>query len=93
MVLRGAYPSGVPCWIDIAWPDVHAVTDFSGGVFDWEFHGRLRRRHADEGVPEGFSDAVAWLATMPSDESADDASPAWGVTFAVDDTTSSSTES
>jgi uncharacterized protein len=38
----------------------------------------LRRRHAQVGVPEGFSDAVAWVA--PADGPA-----RWSVTFAVDD--------
>ena len=37
----------------------------------------LRERHAEAGVPPGFSDAVAWL--VPGE------TPAWSVTFAVDD--------
>jgi uncharacterized protein len=37
----------------------------------------LRRRHAEAGVPEGFSDAIAWL--IPAAEAR------WAVTFAVDD--------
>ncbi|MGH2944367.1 MAG: VOC family protein, partial [Solirubrobacteraceae bacterium] len=40
----------------------------------------LRRRHAEAGAPEGFSDAVAWLVR---DE---DPPPRWAVTFAVDGT-------
>ena len=37
----------------------------------------LRRRHAEDGVPPGFSDAIGWLAA---------GDPArWTVTFAVDD--------
>jgi uncharacterized protein len=38
----------------------------------------VRRRHAEEALPEGFSDAVAWMAQ------GDDVR--WGTTFAVDDT-------
>jgi uncharacterized protein len=38
-----------------------------------------RERHAGEGVPAGFGDAVAWL--LPTDGPAH-----WSVTFAVDDT-------
>jgi predicted enzyme related to lactoylglutathione lyase len=38
----------------------------------------LRRRHAQVGAPEGFSDAVAWMA--PADGPAH-----WSVTFAIDD--------
>lgn len=44
----------------------------------------LPRKHADEGVPAGFSDAVAWLSTPPGGDAIVDA--AWGITFAVDDT-------
>jgi uncharacterized protein len=46
----------------------------------------LRSRHADAGVPEGFSDAVAWMAPMTEDQPSAAARPHWGVTFAVDDT-------
>jgi predicted enzyme related to lactoylglutathione lyase len=41
----------------------------------------LRARHAEPGVPAGFSDAVAWL--VPPSRGAP---PHWSVTFAVDDT-------
>jgi predicted enzyme related to lactoylglutathione lyase len=46
----------------------------------------LRRRHAEDGVPEGFSDTVAWMVPMTSDQFPDDVPPHWSVTFAVDDT-------
>lgn len=42
----------------------------------------LRRRHAEDGVPEGFSDAIGWLTTATGD----DTTSAWTVTFAADDT-------
>jgi predicted enzyme related to lactoylglutathione lyase len=42
----------------------------------------LRVRHAEQGVPEGFSDAVAWLLAIAGD----DGPARWGVTFAVDGT-------
>ncbi len=38
----------------------------------------LRRRHAEAGVPAGFSDAIGWM--LPAD-----GAPHWSVTFAVDD--------
>jgi uncharacterized protein len=41
----------------------------------------FRARHAEAGVPAGFSDAVAWLVPLSGD-----APPHWSVTFAVDDT-------
>lgn len=42
----------------------------------------LRRRQADDGAPEGFADAVAWLV----DTGDAPVAPFWSVTFAVDDT-------
>ena len=42
----------------------------------------IRQRHADFGAPPGFSECVAWI--LPPDDH--HASPAWNVTFAVDDT-------
>ncbi len=52
------------------------------GYGDWlaERDPDLRRRHAESGVPPGFSDAIGWL-----EESAV-AEPHWHVTFAADDT-------
>jgi predicted enzyme related to lactoylglutathione lyase len=43
-----------------------------------ELDPRLRARHAEAGIPPGFSDAVAWL--VPGERAV------WTVTFAVDDT-------
>jgi predicted enzyme related to lactoylglutathione lyase len=42
----------------------------------------MRERMADQGAPEGFEDAVAWLIPMEPDG---DAPPHWSITFAVDD--------
>jgi hypothetical protein len=42
-----------------------------------ELDPSLRERHAQPGVPPGFSDAVAWL--VPGE------APRWSVTFSVDD--------
>lgn len=51
------------------------------GYGDWlsERDPSLRERHAQDGVPEGFSDAVAWM-----DEDTV-GSPRWDITFSVDD--------
>jgi uncharacterized protein len=40
----------------------------------------LRARHAEAGLPAGFSDAVGWLVRSPGVQAH------WSVTFAVDDT-------
>lgn len=97
-------------WSDLTTPDPEGARAFYGAVFGWETRSvdfgpgvepgtmwcrpgygdflatidpELRRRHAEPGVPEGFSDAIAWLATAPDDGAA---AAAWGVTFAVEDT-------
>ena len=44
-----------------------------------EHDPEIRRRHAEAGAPDGFSDAIAFF--MPSA----DGCPRWSVTFAVDD--------
>jgi predicted enzyme related to lactoylglutathione lyase len=45
----------------------------------------MRERMAEVSAPEGFEDAVAWLAPMTSDKFGDDTPPHWSITFAVDD--------
>jgi uncharacterized protein len=45
----------------------------------------IRTRQKESGAPEGFEDAVAWLAPMTSDQAPEDVAAHWGVTFAVDD--------
>jgi predicted enzyme related to lactoylglutathione lyase len=40
----------------------------------------IRRRHAEDGVPSGFSDAIGWMLPLDSGED-----PHWSVTFAVED--------
>lgn len=48
------------------------------GDFQAERDPSLRDRHANDGVPEGFADAIGWL--IPGNEA-----PHWHVTFAVAD--------
>jgi uncharacterized protein len=62
--------------------------ELGGGVVMWRVPGygdrlaeldpTLRERHAEAGIPPGFSDAVAWL--VPGERAR------WTVVFAVDDT-------
>jgi uncharacterized protein len=51
-----------------------------------QFDPQLRQRHAEQGVPPGFSDCIAWMQPMSSDRFADDIPPHWSVTFSVADT-------
>lgn len=46
----------------------------------------IRERHAGDGVPPGFSDAIGWMTPLSNDQVANDVPPHWSVTFAVDDT-------
>lgn len=43
-----------------------------------------RERHAEPGVPDGFSDAVAWMQKL-TDDTPTGSRPHWSVTFAVAD--------
>ncbi len=45
----------------------------------------LRSRHERDGVPEGFSDAVAWLVRTTDEEHGADMPARWRVTFSVGD--------
>ena len=36
---RDHYPSGVPCWVDTAQPDLPAALEFYGALLGWEFAG------------------------------------------------------
>jgi catechol 2,3-dioxygenase-like lactoylglutathione lyase family enzyme len=47
----------------------------------------LRRRHADAGAPEGFSDAIVWMAPVPAGEVSKGVGSHWNVMFAVDERT------
>jgi predicted enzyme related to lactoylglutathione lyase len=45
----------------------------------------LRSRHEREGAPDGFADAVAWLAPRTDEEQRSDTPASWRVSFSVDD--------
>lgn len=45
-----------------------------------QFDPDMRRRHAEPGIPEGFSDAIGWLFPLGASER-----PSWSVAFSVDD--------
>lgn len=73
---------------------VAATTEF-GDALMWQLPGygdvlaerdpALRERHAEPGVPAGFSDAIGWLQPIAADASPNDTPSHWHVTFAVDD--------
>ncbi len=51
-----------------------------------QFDPGMRSRHAESGVPAGFSDAIGWMLPTAPEQGAENAPPQWRVTFAVDDT-------
>jgi predicted enzyme related to lactoylglutathione lyase len=55
------------------------------GDFLAERDPEVRERQADVGAPDGFEDAVAWLAPRTGGQPPDDTPPHWSITFAVDD--------
>jgi predicted enzyme related to lactoylglutathione lyase len=79
-------------WSNLHTAEVAAAERFYGEVFGWTAapgppvmwmlpgyaDAETRARHAEAGVPEGFSDAIAWLIEEPGPSR-------WHVTFAVDD--------
>lgn len=99
-------------WSDLTTPDPEGARAFYGSVFGWEarpidfgpepatmwcvpgygdflatLDPSLRSRHAEPGVPEGFSDAIGWMSAASDDDSPGGPAPAaWSITLAVDDT-------
>jgi predicted enzyme related to lactoylglutathione lyase len=80
---RDAYPAGVPCWVDIAWPDADAAADFYGGLFGWRF---------DDESPPGSSRRYLIarvrgrsVAGVASEAGNGPSSPAWRTYIATDD--------
>jgi uncharacterized protein len=51
----------------------------------------LRTRHASAGVPPGFSDCIAWMQPLTSDQFPGDVPAHWSVTFSVADTDATAT--
>ena len=41
MVVRNAYPAGVPCWIELTPEDPAAAVEFYGALFGWQFVNRV----------------------------------------------------
>jgi uncharacterized protein len=78
-VLRPEYPAGVPCWVDVAAPDLAGATRFYEGLFGWEVDERspgylvARLRGADAaGIGSLAPDApVAWNTYVRVDSAGD----------------------
>ena len=50
MLVRGGYPAGVPCWVDVVQPDIEATTAFYGELFGWTFEVRT-----PPAAPQGYA--------------------------------------
>jgi uncharacterized protein len=55
-----------------------------GDFLEGQYPG-VKKRHADMGAPESFTDSIGWVNPMTSDEFADDVPSHWSITFAVED--------
>ena len=51
-----------------------------------QFDPDVRKRHAEFGAPEGFSDAIGWMMLLDPEQAAAGVPAHWSVTFSVDDT-------
>lgn len=78
MPTRDGYAEGIPCWVDLATPDVDLAKEFYGLLFGWEFQaGRA-----------GPGYVMAMRNGLPAagiGELEDASSPIWSTYFAVDD--------
>jgi predicted enzyme related to lactoylglutathione lyase len=92
--LHTSDPQGAVALYGAVFGWVAATTEF-GDALMWQLPGygdvlaeqdpALRERHAEPGVPAGFSDAIGWLQPIAADAAPDDTPSHWHVTFAVDD--------
>lgn len=83
MTPRDSYPPGVPCWIDLAAPDVEAALAFYGGLFGWSFEDRLPAE-----VPGSYQVATIdglTVGAIASRQPDDDTPVAWATFIAVAD--------
>ena len=69
------YPEGVPCWVDVAAPDLDAARAFYGGLFGWEFA---------DAAPDG-SYVIATLDGQDVAALAAGGRPQWTTYVAVED--------
>lgn len=79
MPTRDGYAEGIPCWVDLATPDVDRASSFYGPLLGWEF----QPGEADDGYVMALRNglAAAGIGALPDSET----SPVWSTYFAVDD--------
>jgi uncharacterized protein len=71
--------------VDFGIGDARMLRSPGYGDFLEELDPGVRQRHRDAGAPEGFTDAVAWLQPMSSDQFPEATPAHWSVTFSIDD--------
>src|SRR3954454_20553977 len=74
------WPAGVPCWVDLSVPDVHAAVAFYSAVLGWSFTEPSEEFGGD--VIGSVGEAAA-AGIRPQQQ--DDAPAAWRLYFARDD--------
>ncbi len=79
MPTREAYPEGVPCWVDLAVPDVDRATSFYGQLLGWDFQPGTTAPDYLMALRKGLPAAGIGPLTEPV------TSPVWSTYFAVMD--------
>ena len=79
------WPTGTPCWVDLAVPDVDAAKEFYAAIFGWEFSDRgeeyghyqmcqrAGRAAAGIGPLQSEGQPPAWTTYLASDDADDTA--------------------
>jgi uncharacterized protein len=84
---RDHYPTGVPCWIDVAQPDVDASMRFYGELLGWDFAGPGPMSGDPAGryyVARLHGRDVAGISTLPTEGAPP--TPVWMTHVAVENT-------
>lgn len=79
MPTRDGYAEGIPCWVDLATPDVDSASSFYGPLLGWEFQPGEAGLGYVMALRNGL--AAAGIGALPDSET----SPVWSTYFAVDD--------
>lgn len=79
MPIREGYAEGIPCWVDLATPDLETATVFYGALFGWELE--TDESWAGRAIATRKGLPAAGIGPLPGP----DAPSVWSTYFAVDD--------
>ncbi len=79
MPTRDGYAEGIPCWVDLATPDVNRASAFYGPLLGWDFQSGEAGLGYVMALRNGLP--AAGIGVLPDSGT----SPVWSTYFAVDD--------